>query len=76
MKKVRYEEYVKKARAQYAPLRARVENTFVGRVPRGRPRDPLKEKLLTAMDKRRWERAIAEGRIQILGPRRTRIFVV
>lgn len=53
----------------YGRLRASMENRFQGRAPRQRPRDAKKEEILTAMDKRRWECAIRDGRIRILGPR-------
>ena len=72
MKEVRYEEYIQAARGRFGALRARVENQFKGRMARQRPRDSVKEDLMLAMDKRRWERALAEGRIQILGHRQVR----
>lgn len=75
MKEINYNDYVKLARSRYAPLRARVENQFKGRVARQRPRDAKKESLLLAMDKRRWEEALRQGRIQILGKRTVRFNV-
>ena len=75
MKTVRYEEYRALARARFGRLRASIENRFSGRAPRQRPRDPAKEALLLAMDKRRWEEAIRQGRIKILKPRSVRIIL-
>ena len=36
-----------------------------GRLPGRRPRDPLKEKLLLELDRRRLERRLAEGAIRV-----------
>ena len=67
MKEVRYEEYRMVARARFGRLRASIENRFQARSFRQRPRDPAKEVLLLAMDKRRWQDALRTGKIKRLG---------
>ncbi|MFC2149295.1 hypothetical protein ACFLQ8_01200 [Candidatus Auribacterota bacterium] len=72
MRKEKYEDHARKMKAKTA-IRARLENEFKTRTVRQRPRDPLKEKLLLELDKKRWERAIKDGSIKILGKRKVRI---
>ena len=69
MKETRYEEYRMTARARFGRLRASIENKFQGRTARQRPRDPAKEALLLAMDKKRWQDALRTGKIKLLGPK-------
>jgi hypothetical protein len=40
-----------------------LENEFTGRVPRGRPRDPVEEKLLLRLDLARWQEKVKKEEI-------------
>ncbi len=46
-----------------------LEQKFEGHAPGNRPRDPEKDKLLTKLDIARFERYLATGKIEIIGPR-------
>lgn len=72
-RKVDYELYIKKMRPIFSKKRAAIENSFIGRSPRMRPRDPQEEKLLTRLDKLRWQSALSRGEITQLAERIFRI---
>jgi hypothetical protein len=68
MRTIKWEEW-KKQKREFTLKLLELENTYQGRAPGRRPRDPEKEKILARMDKERMERFIATGKLQILGPR-------
>jgi hypothetical protein len=68
MRSMEFEEFMRIRREKRLRLIA-LENTFIGRAPGNRPRDPEKEKLLTKMDIERRRRLIESGKLEVLGPR-------
>jgi hypothetical protein len=66
---MRYSEW-KAQREGLRPRRMELERSFNGRAAGNRPRDPVKEKRLAAMDRRRLDRYIECGKIEIIGPRK------
>ena len=68
MRKIDFDEW-KKQKSRVTALRLRAGSSLGDRVAGNRPRDPEQERVLSAMDKARWERYIQSGKLQILGPR-------
>lgn len=68
---INYEDWKAQRRSLLAKQIA-IEETFIGRASGGRPRDPEKERLLMEMDRRRWDRLIASGKLEKIGPRKWR----
>ncbi len=66
-KKVKYDLFLEKSRRNFSKIRAKIENQFQGRTPRKRSISDEKEKLLTKMDKKRWEKFIEQGIIVFHG---------
>ena len=69
MRRVDFENW-KKQKSRVCAIRLRTDSSFEGHVPGNRPRDPDKERLLSELDKARWQRYVQSGKLQILGPRR------
>jgi hypothetical protein len=46
-----------------------LEEKYQSRAPGRRPRDPEKERILTQLDRARWQRYLDSGEVQIIGPR-------
>ena len=69
MRRIDYKEWKSRKPEIFRKL-IEVENSFQGRVPGRRPRDPEKEQVLLRLDKARLARYIETGKIEILGPRR------
>ena len=69
MDRIDYNEW-KRQRPRFRRILLDLENTFQGRAPGNRPRDPEKEKLLARLDRARFQRYLKSGKIEILGPRR------
>lgn len=63
-----YENW-KRRKPEFRRVMLRLQNKFEGHAPGNRPRDPEKEKLLTRLDIARFERYLATGKIEIVGPR-------
>ena len=74
MRRVDLKEW-KKQRSLVFETMIRTDNSFEGRATGKRPRDPEKERILSALDIARWQRWIGTGRIEVLGPRRYRLNV-
>lgn len=68
MRTVNYAEWKLQLKSRRKRLLA-LEQTFKGHAPGNRPRDPEKEKLLARLDIARFERYLATGKIEIIGPR-------
>ena len=68
MRTLDYEEWKRRKHARFRAVIA-LENTFEGRVPGRRPRDPEKERILARLDLARKRRYIESGKLEILGPR-------
>lgn len=68
VKPIDYDKFKRQKKARWKAALA-LENTFRGHAAGRRPRDPEKEKLLTAMDRARLARYIETGKLRILGPR-------
>jgi hypothetical protein len=66
------EEYVAKVGPRARDVH-RAGDATARRLPRRRPRDPREEELLTHLDLLRWQKALASGLLQKLGPRRYRL---
>ena len=69
MKRIDFSEW-KKQKSRLLQIRLRTESPFEGRLVGNRPRDPEKERILSELDKARWERYLQSGKIEKLGPRR------
>lgn len=61
VKNVNFDKYYRNKRYEYAAKLCRLQNSFKGRSVRERPRDVLEEKLLLALDKKRWQKMISSG---------------
>jgi hypothetical protein len=66
---VDFDTYYKKNRCIYAKRLLPLFNTFQGRCPRMKPRDPIEEKLLIESCIKRWNRMLASGEIEEIAPR-------
>lgn len=72
MRTVDYDTYRRERWTGYARRLVDLESSFPARLPRQRPRAPLKEKLLLELDLARRDRLLAGGELIRLGPRRWR----
>ena len=63
MKRVKFDVFYRNKRFEYVTRLCRLRNRFHTRSVRERPRDELEEKLLLALDKKRWQRMIASGEL-------------
>jgi hypothetical protein len=70
-RRIDYDSYLKELRTKslhsYLDLAA-----LGGRRLRTKPRDPKEAEVLRLLDRKRWERALASGRLEKIGPRRYR----
>jgi len=69
---VDYDTYRRERWTRYAHRLVELENSFPARLPRQRPRAPLKEKLLLDLDLARRDHLLACGELIQLGPRHWR----
>ena len=69
IKKVKFDEYYQNNRFEYLTRLCRLRNGFKMRAVRERPRDELEEKLLLALDRKRWKRMIESGELVKIGKR-------
>jgi len=69
IKKVKFDEYYRNKRFEYMTGLCRLRNGSHTRSVRERPRDELEEKLLLALDKKRWQRLTASGELAKIGDR-------
>ncbi len=73
MRKINYDEYVEKMRKKSIHLRM-ASDARVGKPLRsGKARDPEENVVLFLLDYNRWQKALASGEIEKLGPRRYRM---
>ncbi|HHW42418.1 hypothetical protein GFC01_10530 [Desulfofundulus thermobenzoicus] len=72
MRKISYDEYIQELRRRSLQLYTRWAAKKGRTLPSSRPRDPGKDITLFLLDRKRWEQALASGRIEKLGPRRYR----
>lgn len=72
MRTVDYDTYRRERWTRYAQRLVDLENSFPVRLPRQRPRAPLKEKLLLELDLARRDQLLACGELIRLGPRHWR----
>ncbi len=69
MEIIDYDEW-KRQKPAVTRARLRADERFQGRAPGRRPRDPEKEQVLARLDKARWARHIASGKLIMVGPRK------
>ncbi|MBS3976783.1 MAG: hypothetical protein KGZ75_08705 [Syntrophomonadaceae bacterium] len=75
MRRVQLDEYMRNLKPRAAKVHM-VSSARWGRpLPRCRPRNPTEESILTYLDCRRWQKALAEGQLVKLGFRRYRLNV-
>ena len=70
MRRISYDDYLRKNKARYTITRLRLKGR---RGARRRRRDEKEREILLKMDRARGEHWIKEGKLEILGPRRYRL---
>ena len=66
---VNFDKYLKDNRVKFKKKQLSVYNSFQGRCPRQKPRDPIEERLLIESTIRRWKRFINSGELTEIAPR-------
>jgi len=69
MRKVKFDEYYRNKRFEYAGKLCRLRKGLYTRSVRERPRDPLEERLLLTLDRKRWQRMTASGELAKIADR-------
>ncbi len=73
MVRVNYDEYIERLKKKSSRLYT-AWATYKGRaVSSGRPRTPEEDAVLFLLDYKRWQKSLADGTIEKVGPRRYRM---
>ena len=73
MRKLNYDEYIEKMRKRSLRLRMASDACRDKPLHSGKARDPEENVVLFLLDYNRWQKALASGEIEKLGPRRYRM---
>lgn len=65
---VNFDQYLKENKILFKKKQLPVYNSFRGRCPRQKPRDPIEERMLTESIIRRWKRYIKSGELTEISP--------
>ena len=66
---VDFDQYLKENKILFKKKQLSVYNSFQGRCPRQRPRDPIEERMLIESTIKRWKRYIESGELTEIAPR-------
>jgi hypothetical protein len=73
MDRVNYDEYINRLKKKSSRFHIAWEAQFGRGARSGRPRDAEEDIVLFLLDRKRWQKALADGSVEKIGPRRYRM---
>ncbi len=72
MRNINYDTYIEQLRKRALHIYTRWTTQTGKAMPSRKPRDPEEDITLFLLDRKRWQQALASGRLERVGPRRYR----